>query len=33
LDWYFEHARLEERFPGAKLEIIPMEHGKKVVTA
>lgn len=33
LDWYFEHARLEERFSNAKLEIIPTGHGKKVVTA
>jgi len=30
LDWYFDHSRLEERFPGARLEIIPTEHGKRV---
>jgi tRNA (cytidine56-2'-O)-methyltransferase len=30
LDWYFDHLRLEERFPGARLEIIPTEHGKRV---
>lgn len=30
LDWYFDHSRLEERFPGARLKIIPTEHGKRV---
>jgi tRNA (cytidine56-2'-O)-methyltransferase len=33
LDWYFDHSRLEGKFQGAKLEIIPTEHGKKVVMA
>lgn len=31
LDWLFDHNRLEDSFPGAKIRIIPTEHGKKVV--
>jgi len=30
LDWYFDHRRLEERFQGAKVVIVPTEHGKTV---
>ena len=30
LDWFFNHSRLEWRFENAKLQIIPMERGKRV---
>jgi tRNA (cytidine56-2'-O)-methyltransferase len=30
LDWLFRHKRLEERYPNARLQIIPTKHGKKV---
>lgn len=31
LDWLFDHARLEDKFANAKCQIVPTEHGKKVV--
>lgn len=31
LDWLFKHRRLEKRFTNAKLEIVPVSHGKRVV--
>jgi tRNA (cytidine56-2'-O)-methyltransferase len=31
LDWYFDHSRLEERFLGGRLQIIPTERGKRVL--
>ncbi|HUK50798.1 MAG TPA: hypothetical protein VLV18_07160, partial [Terriglobales bacterium] len=30
LDWLYEHKRLEDQFPNAKIRIIPTEHGKTV---
>jgi tRNA (cytidine56-2'-O)-methyltransferase len=30
LDWLFEH-RMREEFPGARITILPSEHGKKVL--
>jgi tRNA (cytidine56-2'-O)-methyltransferase len=32
LDWFYRHARLEDKFPDAKIRIIPTEHGKTVAT-
>ena len=31
LDWLFRHSRLEERYPNARIQIIPTAHGKNVV--
>ena len=31
LDWLFDHNRLESKFPGARIRIIPTERGKRVV--
>jgi tRNA (cytidine56-2'-O)-methyltransferase len=31
LDWFARHRRLEHRFAHPKLQIIPTEHGKKVL--
>jgi len=30
LDWFFKHKRLERKFPGYEIRIIPSEHGKNV---
>ena len=30
LDWFFKH-RLREDFPGAKIRILPSDHGKRIV--
>ena len=31
LDWLFRHRRLEEKYPNARISIIPNAHGKTVV--
>ena len=31
LDWLFGHSRLEDRYPAARIRIIPTAHGKTVV--
>jgi tRNA (cytidine56-2'-O)-methyltransferase len=31
LDWLFGHRRLEDRYPDARIQIIPTAHGKTVV--